>query len=69
MLKIWTFKFRKLNLFMAFTIEQKFHLVIVLRFQDRRTRKCAIKLSKRELKLVHENLKNFHDTDDMISRY
>ena len=59
MLKIWTFKFCKLNLFMAFTIEQKFHLVIVLRFQDRRTRKCAPKFSKRELKLVLENLKNF----------
>ena len=59
MLKIWTFKICKLNLFMAFTIEQKFHLVIVLRFQYRRTRKCPPKLSKRKLKFVLKILKNF----------
>ena len=59
MLKNWTFKICKLNIFMAFTIEQKFHLVIVSRFQDRRTRKWAPKFSKRELKLVLENLTNF----------
>ena len=49
MLKIWTFKICKLNLLMAYTIEQKFHLVIVLRFQDRRRRKWAPKFSEREL--------------------
>ena len=59
MLKIWIFKICKLNVFMSYTIEQKFHLVIVSRFQDRRIRKWAPKFSKRELKLVLENLKNF----------
>ena len=43
---------------MAYTIEQKFHLVIVSRFQDHGTRKRAPRFSKRELKLVLQNLKN-----------
>ena len=44
---------------MAFTIEQKFHLVIFLRFRDHGTHKCTSKLSKREVKLVLENFDNF----------
>ena len=59
MLKIWIFKICKLNVFMSYTIEQKFHLVIFLPFRDHGTHKCTSKLSKREVKLVLENEDNF----------
>ena len=59
MLKIWIFKICKLNVFMAFRIERKFHLVIFLRFRNHGTHKCTSKLSKREVKLVLENFDNF----------
>ena len=59
MLKIWIFKICKLNVFMAFTIERKFPLVIFLCFRDHGTHKCTSKLSKREVKLVLENEDNF----------
>ena len=59
MLKIWTFRICKLNVFMSYTIEQKFHLVMFLPFRDHGTHKCTSKLSKREVKLVLENEDNF----------
>ena len=46
------------NAYMAYTIEQKFHLVIFLHFRDHRTHKCTPEFSKHELKDMLKNLDN-----------